>query len=68
MDLQSLETSFDLVAPRGDDLVDTFYARLFAAEPDVRPLFDGTDSSGSSGAGTGNTAPTPSTTRSSARC
>jgi methyl-accepting chemotaxis protein len=43
MDLQALETSFDLVAPRGDDLVDTFYARLFAAEPDVQPLFDGTD-------------------------
>ena len=43
MDLQALETSFDLVAPRGDDLVDTFYARLFAVEPDVEPLFDGTD-------------------------
>jgi hemoglobin-like flavoprotein len=43
MDLQALETSFDLIAPRGDDLVDTFYARLFAAEPDVQPLFAGTD-------------------------
>lgn len=43
MDLQALETSFDLVAPHGDELVDTFYARLFAAEPDVRPLFAGTD-------------------------
>jgi hemoglobin-like flavoprotein len=43
LDLHSLETSFDLVAPRGDALVDTFYARLFAAAPAVRPLFAGTD-------------------------
>ena len=43
LDLTALETSFDLVAPRGDELVDTFYARLFAAAPAVRPLFDGVD-------------------------
>ena len=43
LDLQSLETSFDLVAPRGDELMDVFYARLFAAAPAVRPLFAGTD-------------------------
>jgi len=39
LDLQALETSFDLVAPRGDELMDEFYARLFAAAPSVRPLF-----------------------------
>jgi hemoglobin-like flavoprotein len=43
LDLESLETSFDLVAPRGDELMETFYARLFAAAPSVRPLFAGTD-------------------------
>jgi methyl-accepting chemotaxis protein len=39
LDLQALETSFDLVAPRGDELMDEFYVRLFAAAPAVRPLF-----------------------------
>lgn len=39
LDLESLETSFDLVAPRGDELMDDFYARLFEAAPAVRPLF-----------------------------
>ena len=43
LDLQALEESFDLVAPRGDELMDTFYARLFAAAPAVKPLFAGTD-------------------------
>jgi len=43
LDLNSLETSFDLIAPRGDELMDVFYARLFAAAPAVRPLFAGTD-------------------------
>ena len=43
LDLHALETSFDLVAPRGDELVDTFYARLFVAAPAVEPLFAGTD-------------------------
>jgi methyl-accepting chemotaxis protein len=43
LDLTALETSFDLVAPRGDELVDTFYARLFAAAPAVRPLFADSD-------------------------
>jgi len=43
LDLDALETSFDLVAPRGDELVDAFYTRLFAAAPAVRPLFAGTD-------------------------
>ena len=43
MDLDALETSFDLVAPRGDELMEIFYARLFAAAPAVRPLFAGSD-------------------------
>ena len=39
LNLDALETSFDLVAPRGDELMDEFYSRLFAAAPTVRPLF-----------------------------
>jgi nitric oxide dioxygenase len=39
LDLEALETSFDLVAPRGDELMDDFYARLFETAPAVRPLF-----------------------------
>ncbi len=43
LDIDALETSFDLVAPRGEELVDSFYRRLFAAAPSVRPLFAGSD-------------------------
>jgi len=43
LDLDALETSFDLVAPRGDDLMNAFYTRLFATAPAVEPLFAGTD-------------------------
>src|SRR5437764_8820717 len=43
LNLEALETSFDLVAPRGDELMDVFYARLFAAAPAVKPLFAGAD-------------------------
>jgi hemoglobin-like flavoprotein len=39
LDLEALETSFDLIADRGDELMDTFYSRLFAAAPAARPLF-----------------------------
>src|SRR5215475_1993988 len=39
LNLDALETSFDLVAPRGDELMDEFYSRLFAAAPAVKPLF-----------------------------
>jgi hemoglobin-like flavoprotein len=42
LDIDALETSFDLLAPRGEELVDAFYERLFARAPEVRPLF-GTD-------------------------
>jgi methyl-accepting chemotaxis protein len=41
LDIDALEASFDLLAPRGEELVETFYARLFAAAPSVRPLFTG---------------------------
>lgn len=43
LDLEALETSFDLIAPRGDDLMDAFYNRLFTAAPAVKPLFAATD-------------------------
>jgi hemoglobin-like flavoprotein len=43
LDVDALETSFDLIAPRGEELVETFYRRLFAAAPSVRPLFAGTE-------------------------
>ena len=43
LDTATLAESFDLVAPRGDELVETFYTRLFAAAPAVAPLFAGTD-------------------------
>jgi hemoglobin-like flavoprotein len=43
LDLDVLETSFDLVAPHGDELMDRFYTGLFTAAPAVRPLFAGTD-------------------------
>jgi methyl-accepting chemotaxis protein len=45
LDVEALETSFDLLAPRGEELVDTFYRRLFAAAPAVQPLFAATDMS-----------------------
>jgi hypothetical protein len=44
LDVTALERSFDLIAPRGDELVDASYARLFAAAPAVRPLFEQTGS------------------------
>lgn len=43
LDLHALETSFDVVAPRGDELMDDFYARLFEKAPAVVPLFAGSD-------------------------
>jgi nitric oxide dioxygenase len=43
LNIFALETSFDHVAQRGDELVDVFYERLFAVAPSVRPLFAHTD-------------------------
>jgi hemoglobin-like flavoprotein len=43
LEIETLEKSFDLIAPRGDELVDVFYTRLFEAAPAVKPLFAHTD-------------------------
>jgi hemoglobin-like flavoprotein len=34
-----LEESFDLVAPRGEELVDRFYNHVFTTAPEIKPLF-----------------------------
>src|SRR3954454_23085482 len=39
LDINILEESFDAVAPRGDELIEDFYARLFATAPAVKALF-----------------------------
>jgi hemoglobin-like flavoprotein len=43
MRIETLESSFDLIAPRGEELVETFYEKLFERAPAARPLFAGTD-------------------------
>lgn len=43
LNISALETSFDHIATRGDELMDVFYARLFTVAPGVEPLFAGTD-------------------------
>lgn len=43
LNVRALETSFDIVAPRGEELMHEFYTRLFEAAPAVRPLFADTD-------------------------
>jgi hemoglobin-like flavoprotein len=43
LDVRALETSFDAVAPRRDELVDEFYRRLFEVASAVLPLFADTD-------------------------
>ena len=37
--IERLEASFNLVAPRAQELADRFYARLFSENPGVRPMF-----------------------------
>jgi hemoglobin-like flavoprotein len=37
--IERLESSFNLVAPRAQELVDRFYALLFSRYPQVRPMF-----------------------------
>ena len=37
--IQRLEQSFNLIAPRGPELVDHFYAHLFSKNPAVRSMF-----------------------------
>src|SRR5207248_2259930 len=43
LDVALLETSFDLIAPRADVLVDRFYSRLFQTAPSTRQLFERVD-------------------------
>lgn len=38
-----LEETFALLAPRGEELVEDFYARLFEQHPGVQPMFENTD-------------------------
>lgn len=37
--IERLEASFNLLAPRAEELVDRFYANLFAKHPQVRAMF-----------------------------
>ncbi len=37
--IELIETSFQALAPRGDELVAAFYDTLFAQHPAVRPMF-----------------------------
>lgn len=37
--IERLEQSFKLLAPRGPELMDRFYAHLFSKHPAVRPMF-----------------------------
>ena len=39
LQVETLEESFDLVAPKGDELMTKFYDRLFEVAPAVKPLF-----------------------------
>ena len=43
LDVEVLEKSFDLIAPRGEELVDRFYRRLFETAPSTKPLFERVD-------------------------
>lgn len=43
LEVETLERSFDLLAPRGDELVDLFYRRLFETAPATQELFATTD-------------------------
>jgi hemoglobin-like flavoprotein len=43
VDVETLEESFDLVAPQGDELMRRFYDRLFDVAPAVQPLFADVD-------------------------
>jgi len=39
LNVELLESSFNLLAPRADELADRFYDRLFTKYPQVRPMF-----------------------------
>ena len=42
LDVETLESSFNLLAPRAEELVSTFYKRLFEQHPAVIPMFKNT--------------------------
>ncbi len=42
LNVELLEQSFNLVAPKGEKLVERFYQRLFSKYPSVKPLFQNT--------------------------
>lgn len=42
LNVSALKSSFDLLAPRGDELVANFYKVLFERYPQVKPLFENT--------------------------
>ena len=46
LEVETLEESFDLVAPQCDELVRRFYDRLFETAPEVKPLFERVDMDG----------------------
>jgi hemoglobin-like flavoprotein len=41
LQVEQLESSFELLVPRAEELVGRFYERLFAAAPGLRALFPG---------------------------
>ena len=43
LNIELLETSFQAVSPRADDLMDIFYDKLFAQHPQVKSLFETVD-------------------------
>lgn len=43
LDVGLLETSFDVISPRADELVERFYARLFETAPSTRQIFERVD-------------------------
>ena len=45
LDVETLESSFNLLAPQADELVRRFYEKLFKDYPEVEPLFSNTDPS-----------------------
>jgi hemoglobin-like flavoprotein len=46
LEVETLEESFDLVAPQGDELIRKFYDDLFEVAPAVKPLFANVDMEG----------------------
>lgn len=41
--IEMLESSFALVAPRGEELVAVFYDKLFSKHPEAKPFFENSD-------------------------